>query len=330
MKKALLCHGRLDIPFKDFGGHVPTKADYSNLPAIRTHWANFYNLIQEALTPDIELDEAVVPMWELNDEFYKTHAEHYDIIFVPHRQKMQFEHLGSDITDKMVFFMQTVFPERFTLDRKGWGANLSFLPVPLTHVNQAKVDFFEDLNLRVYQNVSKFDQPNQGRAHPKEHYDVLFVCQLPHDETIKYHSDISVADTLRHVLEQAKEKGWTVLVKGHPINPDSMTPLRNITKQYSNAKWRDDISIHEAIKICDIVSMVNSGVGFEAMLHSKPIFTYGRSEYQNVVHFKDPLDKASPSVLRYMSFLYDFLHEHTLDTQDFNQFTKILHRKLEL
>ena len=119
-------------------------------------------------------------------------------------------------------------------------------------------------------------------------------------------------------------------MKGHPINPDSMTPLRNITKQYSNAKWRDDISIHEAIKICDIVSMVNSGVGFEAMLHSKPIFTYGRSEYQNVVHFKDPLDKASPSVLRYMSFLYDFLHEHTLDTQDFNQFTKILHRKLEL
>jgi hypothetical protein len=328
MTKALLCHGRLDIPFKNFGGHVPTQADYSNLPAIRTHWARFYECMRDGLSSDIELDEAVVPMWELNDDFFQTHAEHYDLVFVPHRQKIQFEHLGSNITDRMVFFMQTVFPERFTLDRQGWGANMSFLPMPITECTEEQLAFYRQMQERIETNVSKFDQPNQGRIHPKEHYDVLFVCQLPHDETIKYHSDISVELALTLTLEDAKSKGWTVLVKGHPINPASMEPLKKITKKYSNAKWTEDISIHEAIKICDIVSMVNSGVGFEAMLHSKPIFTFGRSEYQNVVNFNKTLDKKLPDVLEYASFLYDFLNDHTLDTQDYKQFTNILHRKL--
>jgi hypothetical protein len=328
MTKVLLCHGRLDIPFKDFGGHVPSTVDYSNLPAIRTHWAEFYQCIRDGLSTEIELDEAVVPMWELNDEFYQTHAQDYDIVFVPHRQRIQFEHLGPDITDRMVFFMQTVFPERFTLDRQGWGANMSFLPLPETDVTSEKLAFFDKLSERTKSNVSKFDQPNLGRAHPKEHYDVLFVCQLPHDETIKYHSHVSVADALAGVLTQAKLKGWTVLVKGHPINPDSMLPLKKITKQYSNAKWTEDISIHEAIKICDIVSMVNSGVGFEAMLHSKPIFTYGRSEYQSVVNYMKTLDKQPVDVIKYASFLYDFLNNHTLDTSDYKQFTKVLNRKI--
>jgi hypothetical protein len=349
MTKALLCHGRLDIPFKNFGGHVPTQADYSNLPAIRTHWARFYECIRDGLSTEIELDEAVVPMWELNDEFYQTHAQDYDIVFVPHRQRVQFEHLGTDITDRMVFFMQTVFPERFTLDRLGWGANMSFLPMEIKECTDDKKTFFEKLKERIKDNVSKFEQPKSFPNHDIVHtstgmytpldwkkinFHVTFICQLPHDETIKYHSDVSVADALTDVLIQSRDNGWNVLVKGHPVNPGSMEPLRKIANQFpGTAHWfgpENDISVHDALRVSDIICMVNSGVGFEAMLHSKPIFTYGRSEYQNVVNFNKPLDKVPANELHYASFLYDFLNEHTLDTTDYSQFTKILHRKLEL
>jgi hypothetical protein len=66
--------------------------------------------------------------------------------------------------------------------------------------------------------------------------------------------------------------------------------------------------------------MVNSGVGFEAMLHEKPIFTYGRSEYQNFVNYNKPLDKEPANVVGYRSFLNDFLTNHTLDTKNPSQF----------
>jgi hypothetical protein len=322
--KILLVHGRLDIPFKDFGQGIPSK-DYSNLPAIRKPWSACYDLLKAC---GHEVDEYIVPVWKITEQLFQDQTfQDYDKIIVPHRQLEQFYNLPWDMLEKMLFLMQTVFPERFTLDKIGWGANLSFLPLD-GPVREEDAPFFKSLQERIFSNTSKFDQPKQKvipaisvRGYKPPRYDVLFVCQLPHDETIRFHSLVSVENALRHTLLQAKEKGWSVLVKGHPINPGSMGSLKEIADQYPEvATWIDDISIHDAIAISDIVAMVNSGVGFEAMLHEKPIFTYGRSEYQNVVNYNKPLDKTPPDVLRYHSFLSDFCNNHTLDTTNQEQF----------
>ncbi len=322
--KILLLHGRLDIPFKDFGGGIPSR-DYSNLPPIRKPWADCYNYLKSC---GHEVDELFVPVWRITEEIFHEPVtlEDYDRIIVPHRQREQFANLPSYITDKMLFLMQTVFPERFTLDPVGWGANLSFLPLD-GPVWEDDAPFFKRLQERIHTNTSKFDQPPQEPELATGHdFDVLFVCQLPHDETIKFHSDISVENALRTVLHEASspDKKWKVLVKGHPVNPESMKVLLEIAKPFENAYWTDNMSIHDAIRISDIVTMVNSGVGFEAMLHEKPIFTYGRSEYQNVVNYKKRLDKTPPDVLRYRSFLSDFCNNHTLDTTNQEQFSRNL------
>lgn len=327
--KTLLCHGRLDIPFKKLIDHIPP-LDYSNLPPIRQHWAKAYELIRKSFDPE-DFDETVVPMWELTDDFYRENHHQYDRIIVPHRQRLQFEHLEDEIRDKMVFLMQTVRPEYFTLDRNGWGANLSFLPVdnePILDINYVpgrngdlvrKIAFMDDWRIRFLKGISKFPQPPSDIGHAKN-FDILFVCQIPHDETIKYHSDVTVEETLKNVLDQAEQQGLSVLVKGHPVNPASMEPLKAITAPYLKAKWASDaLSIKDALTYCKAVALVNSGVGFEAMLMGKPIFSYGRSEYQNIVNYKKTIDITGPSMIDYSPFLYKFFTK-CLNTSNEDQF----------
>lgn len=332
--RTLLCHPRLDIPFKKLVSAVPS-IDYSNLSPIRQHWANAYGLFRQSIE---ELDEMILPMWEFDHDFYRMHHDSYDRIIVPHKQAFQFAELPEEISSKMVFLMQTVRPDYFTLDRVGWGANLSFLPIsndPIpddSYVPGQNNDFvkskifFDDWKKAFLKNISKFPQPENTRMGFRR-FDILFVCQIPHDETIKYHSDVSVSDALIKVLGEAKQNGWSVLVKGHPVNPGSMQLLREITKQYAadgcNAVFDGEISILEALQFSKVVSLVNSGVGFEAMLMDKPIYSYGRSEYQNVVNFQKSIDIDPSNVVDYSPFLFRFFKE-CLNTNNPVQFKKKL------
>lgn len=307
-KKICLFAARLDTTFKP--GPVPQKR--GPIPPIREHWVNFFNRVLEC-EPNATVIE--LPLWQMTPEIVNKAGDEHDIVLMPHKQRgEEFWH------PNLRFYMQTVFPEAFTIDVNGWGANLSFLPLKGISKSNA-YDFFNYLAGRINQNVSKFDQPPQ-RFFPKN-FDVLFVCQIPHDETIKYHSDISVEDALKGVLETARKKNYSVLVKGHPVNPGSMKNLFEISAQYADvATWIDDISIHDAIRACKVVALVNSGVGFEAMLHSKPIFSYGRSEYQNFVHYKKEVDIHMNCMLDYAPFIYEFFEYHTLDTSDLFQFQR--------
>ena len=77
-----------------------------------------------------------------------------------------------------------------------------------------------------------------------------------------------------------------------------MEPLVKIINKYptsqSHISYVTDISIHKLIEASSAVYLINSGVGMEAMLHVKPIVSFGRSEYQNYVHNGtiDDLDSA--------------------------------------
>ena len=48
------------------------------------------------------------------------------------------------------------------------------------------------------------------------------------------------------------------------------------------AHWVDDMSIHQLIDNAKVVVTVNSGVGLEAILHGKSVFTFGRADYDTV------------------------------------------------
>ena len=174
---------------------------------------------------------------------------------------------------------------------------------------------------------SKFAQPaSQKLDLPKDF--VFFPCQIPHDETIKYHSDVSVLDALMATCKATQTLNIKLIVKGHPVNPASMAPLYQAAMQYNHVTWVTDVSIHDIIPHARAVVVVNSGTGMETLLHKRPVVTFGRCEYDcvsnrattdNIVDIlKDP--KFDEKAVR---AFFESWYEWTYDTRSSKSFERL-------
>lgn len=271
MKKAKILFPNLHQTFKNTGQIHDTPGP---LPPIRQHWNTFLMNLRIYLEMEYEVEVIKRPLWQFTYEFCMSESKNCDLIFIPHKQRIDF-----GIPNAM-YYMQTVFPDKFTIDENGWGASLSWIDdLNLDGENLENVSIFNTLKTRLLNNVSKFDQPVKNID--VDDFD-LFVCQIPHDETIKYHSSVSVYDALKSTLAYAWVNNRKVVVKGHPVNPGSMESLKKLTETF-NQIWVDDVSLLSCLQKANNVFLVNSGVGFEAILLEKPIFRFGDAEYRNIV-----------------------------------------------
>jgi hypothetical protein len=289
--KVLILKPRLDLPFKKFSAAVSN----TNLPDLRTYWEKFIKSLTKEHQDKGDIVFVVeAPRWQFSNELVKQYQA--DVVYVPHTEEDRFR--GGDTC---LYYMQSVFPELFTIDSQGWGGGAAFnaFAPPIgqwvfrsqQQQQSAAVtiddSIFESYKDRIYNNQSKFAQPD-GDA-DIGYDDFIFVpLQLPHDETIKYHSDITVPEFVESLCLWSSISNVPIVFKGHPANIQSMEPLVDIIGRYSNAqsntKYVTDVSIHKLIEASSAVYLINSGVGMEAMLHSKPIVSFGRSEYQSFVY----------------------------------------------
>ena len=279
---------RLDITFKK--GPVPLQR--AALSPIRTHWRNFTDqLFAEHRRRGDTVAVIEKPLWEITPDLVTTictlmlkEEEGVECIaYIPHRDRADFP-LAHPIRAR--YYMQTVFPQCFTIDPYGWGASMSVAPIPADG-GDANTAVYDYLRQRILNNESKFDQPQRTGKSPFWGPYVAFLCQLPHDETIKKHSAVSVIEALTATLDWADLTNSKVVVKGHPVNPDSMLELRKLTQRRGHY-WVDDVSIHDVIAHANGVFCVNSGSGIEAILHGKPVYIFGRAEYETVVNTATP------------------------------------------
>lgn len=243
------------------------------LAPIRLHWRSFVDhVIMEHIRRHDEVTLVEKPLWQLEPELVEYFKP--DVVYVPHKEQHNFP-IAKEFGPR--YYMQTVFPWLFTIDKAGWGAGMSASPIPA--VGYTTNEAWETLQSLVTDNLSKFDQPDRRKVPWKDF--IFFPCQIPHDETIKYHSKVTVEAALEAVCQWCNATGRHLVVKGHPINPGSMQPLQEIA-QCHRATWVTDYSIHDLLANCRAVFCVNSGVGIEACLHLKPIFIFGRAEYAPV------------------------------------------------
>jgi len=278
----LILKPRLDVMFKK--GPVPTQR--GAIVPIREHWKNFveervaYHKLRKDNVKVVEL-----PLWQMTPKL----VEDFDaeLTYIPHKEAKSFI-LNVETAAKVNFYMQTVFPWLFSIDQLGWGGGKMRQikydgKAPETNIYQ---DYIKEC---VDKNVSKFEQPKIDKTlHLPKNF-VLFPCQLPHDETIKYHSNYSVEKCLSALIGFTSHWGIPLVVKGHPVNPGSMAPLRKIVETAQKKGlgtnpiiWADNVSIHQLVKECSAVYTVNSGVGLEAVLHGKKIFSFGQSDYDSI------------------------------------------------
>ena len=271
---------RLDIPFKK--SVIP--ATRSRISDLRLHWLKFVKTLAKVYSDQnhkVTVIEA--PLFNITVEKVRQNSYEADLIYIPH--KMQENWL---LDSRVRYYMQMVIPHIFSIDSKGWCASTSFYPIPLSQDIDA--DLVERLKLRKIRNESKFQQNTKPDISLANNTGFLFFpCQLPHDETIRYHSDVSVLQALESLLVYVRYRSETLslVVKGHPANPESMKPLKETFDRYAKDAssdrliWADSGNIHKYLERSSAVFTVNSGVGFEALLHSKQVYNFGYCDYQN-------------------------------------------------
>jgi len=323
--KIALMSPRLDCSFKQ--GDVPATEGPPNHP-LRLHWMKFTEILAQY---HAGMGDTVVihklPLWQMTLEYVKETAQQYDAVYMPHKMKMNF-----DAGDNVFYYMQTVLPWLFTIDHQGWGAALSWSPLtPKPVIDETLWKYLQGYKNK---NQSKFEQPEQIPINEKDF--ALFICQIPHDETIKYFSNYSVLKCLEAVCDATKLMGKRLIVKGHPINPYSMEHLIAECKKHNHVRYCDNVSIHELMSKASHVITVNSGSMLEAMLHEKPIYAFGGADYGAVVNrfptgtvdyrVKDKLEAPFDRdlmVKTYKYFVTDFV-DHCYNYNDPDSFKKVI------
>lgn len=116
-------------------------------------------------------------------------------------------------------------------------------------------------------NVSKGVQP-EGADKTKKPY-ILVLAQKPND-TVSKLAHIKTLDLSALVQRAYVESDYTVYTKQHP-GANCLSGTNCI-----------EGSLHTLIADADKIYTVNSGAGFEALLHGKHVFTSGKCEYQVV------------------------------------------------
>lgn len=323
MKKILLLAPRLDVNFKHNPGIKTLPKHVGSVLPGKELWANFRQMFENEYRSRLDTEVSVLELalWQFIPEVLKDLD--YDSVFVPHK-----EHHNFTIKNKQVYYyMQTTFPWIFSIDPKGWAAGASVYPYSTLLTESTNSTVFNFLKDRALSNQSKFDQPNYKDVKLPEDF-LLFACQIPHDETIKFHSSIGVGKALIYTCEATKDLGIPLVVKGHPMNPTSMIGLKNSLVNYKHVTWIDNVSIHQLISLSKGVVVVNSGVGMETLLHGKPVVTFGRAEYDCVTNHatKDNIKDILQNLVYDKSKVIDFFHawyNWAYDTSHADSFKKL-------
>ena len=289
---------RLDLPFKNPGGlrGLPDRLRRRSPQdmRLRAHWRTLGESITAAFRRQgFDADLIVHPLWQVTTEFLERLEA--DVVFVPHKQRFHFGALRC----RTFFYMQVTFPWLFTVDPLGWSAGSSAYPCEYSAGDPESGTFERYVDRVLERNSSKYEQPTrttrgelvaQGEI-PDGPY-IFFPCQRPNDQAVQLFSPYELVDVVAGVARWAKRRGLQVVFKAHPTNVANARPLRQATREL-DVCW-STASVHDLIAYSDAVYVINSGVGFEAILHNKPVVTFGQVEYDAVtIHGNlDALDRA--------------------------------------
>ncbi|MGH8025448.1 MAG: hypothetical protein ACREO0_01865 [Pseudoxanthomonas sp.] len=332
---------RLDLPFKREGmgrdGMPPVQA--AETVSLRLWWMRFsLELVATLVRHGLDARLVELPAWEIDPQ--RIDAEGVQLAFVPHRCRLDFT--GGETP--VWFYMQEFFRSVFVLDPHGWSASSSIYPVDPDTLPAATLGVWDryrsafdagtlDSKFGQNESASKLQLEESGGL-PSGPY-VFFPLQVPHDQSLRYFSDVAEMDAVIAAHELCKATGRTLVLKEHPANRSSMQSFR---ERFDGpvVHWSEG-NIHDILKHADAVITLNSGVGFEALLANRPLITLARVEYDAVSHKAVPnqLRNAFEAAIaesddarasRYARFVDWFLGRHAVDLSRPEEARRILDR----
>lgn len=318
---------RLDLPWKLRPVALPLPKINDDTLSLRLHWKRFAVRLANTLERlGVPVDIIEVPAVEITPE--AIDARGHRVAFVPHRCRLDFRPGQAHV----LFYMQAYFRWVFVVDALGWSAASSKYPFDATPSRTIEGDGpFNAYRSQMSSGElsSKFQQgehmprPVLIESHqiPERAY-VFFPLQIPHDQSIRYFSDYSEEEVVDALLAWSQEHGVPVVFKPHPVSQKLMKPFEERVRA-AGAYW-STAHVQDLIRHSAAVFTINSGVGFEALLHAKPVVTFGRAEYDCVtvhatpstVHEAWKISQASTVdelEQRYRQFVDHFLSSYAID-----------------
>lgn len=318
---------RLDLPWKRSGiGRSGAPVPAEDTVQLRLWWKRFTMELARILgNQGAEVVLVEIPAWEITPE--RVDAEDVDLAFIPHRCSIDF---GPTRTPRW-FYMQEYFRPVFVLDPQGWSAassvyplSLEALPEPTSGAWEAYRGGFESgrLDSKFHQSApATREELEAAGLVPRGPY-IFHPLQVPHDQSIRYFSDVDQEAALEAVAGLSKKTGLPLVLKEHPANRAAMKPFR---EKYDrrNILW-SEAHVHDLARHSAGVVVINSGVGFEALFSGRPVVCLGRAEYDVAAHRATPAtlaevwsaalaEPAQERERRHARFVDWFLGRHAID-----------------
>lgn len=285
-------------------------------------WARFESLLKTCL---IELGHEIIEQREppsVADEVRGATCRIY-----AHKTRRD---LAGDL-----YYKQMHLSDLFTIDPLGWGADHSKVlgPPDLQGVEPAPAEeFVGSLRLEFLQTgASKIAQPNRAESNSLPDDYIFVPIQTPRDYVQVHHAPISCLSFVRLIADWANEWQQNVVFKLHPgLYPTSDCDNEIIKAvheydQRSHHVFCRQANVHDLIANAKGVFTINSGVGFESLIHGKPVVTFGACDYQWVTFraTADSVNAAREFVFGYTDelrqnawrFIYHYFFRHAFSIQ---------------
>lgn len=255
-----------------------------------TEWDRFEKLMVKALQ---ELD--LYPVLQMEHPSQKDIDGDFKFKVYCHRN------LHDKPDEKGLFYMQMHLKDLFTLDPLGWGyfaKSRQDMMTTLSDIDILNASIFQNYILDKFlnHNETKISAPYKmefkqsslkkisfkGTNSLPDDY-ILAPLQVSRDYVIKNLSPVSVQEFIQKISSWAKSNKKHVVFKPHPFNNGDPVVFTSLLEAQTNPYVTiANGNIHEMIKRASSVWVINSGVGFESLFHSKPIVTFGNCDYESV------------------------------------------------
>ncbi|MFL1874668.1 hypothetical protein ACIKT0_05505 [Hansschlegelia beijingensis] len=227
-------------------------------------------------------------------------------------------------------FKEAYHPGYITLDPKGYAGWCSVAELGLEDLNlgainleKAEAFFQERAGTLIARNISKYEQPDAVRQELPTPY--VFVGLQIINDSVQRLAYVPMLDMLQEVSEYCRANGMNLVVKRHPLCTSPAVAERLKTGERTGEFIVSSASVHDLIRGATAVCVVNSGVGFEALFHMKPVYLFGKSDYRHACFevrragdfasmFRGELPLLPSATLK--RYIYWIHHSHFIDCSD--------------
>ncbi len=195
----------------------------------------------------------------------------------------------------------------YSVDENGYSGWSSLARFPEKHADEiAGMDAAQSIDY-VSRVRNQLRQKNESKY--KQHLHdfnvdgpyVYFPLQVM-DDPVSQFCRLDTLDVLKRAAELSEQTGIALVVKRHPLceSPVVEDALRKLQAGFRHVVV-SQASVHQHLEGCQSVIVANSGVGMEALMYFKPVFSFAASEYElatQAIHSLDQLQEAFASPLR--------------------------------